>query len=326
MKKILMLLIFGFAAGACYDDYILDYDYDAIYFPYQYDVRTFVVGEGMQIKMGVALGGVRENDRDRLINFQLDNSLISPASLAAMQSSAGYIKNSIGTELKLLPSDYYSLSHDSEMVIKKGDHSGTITLTPDSAAFLTDPDALTATYAIPLRIVSTNADADSVLSTKDFAVIALKYESMLFGNYWHGGRTIVKDPAGTPIDTILYNTTIPQPEASVWKLSTVEPFALTSTRVSNYSSDEPKPEIKISLGPDGSVIVGSVAGATYVVEPDGPSTFNQAKLLQNRKILLNYKYQDEFGNSRHATDTLTFRNRIRDGVNEWQDENPDNYN
>ena len=24
-------------------------------------------------------------------------------------------------------------------------------------------------------------------------------------------------------------------------------------------------------------------------------------------------------------DTLTFRNRIRDGVNEWQDENPKNY-
>lgn len=27
----------------------------------------------------------------------------------------------------------------------------------------------------------------------------------------------------------------------------------------------------------------------------------------------------------YVTDTLTFRNRIRDGVNEWQDENPDHY-
>lgn len=324
MKKILMLLIFGFAAGACYDDYILDYDYDAIYFPYQYDVRTFVVGEGMQIKMGVALGGVRENDRDRLINYQLDNSLISPATLAAMQGSAGYIKNSLGTELKLLPSDYYSLSHDSEMVIKKGEHSGTITLTPDSAAFLADPDAITATYAIPLRIVST--DADSVLSTKDFAVIALKYESMLFGNYWHGGRTIVKDPAGTAIDTILYHTAIPSPEAKVWKLNTVEPFALTVNNVSDFSNSPPKPEMKITLDPSGNVVVSSVAGATYVVEPDGASVFNRSKLLQDRKILLNYKYQDALGNWNHATDTLTFRNRIRDGVNEWQDENPDNYN
>lgn len=326
MKKILMLLILGFAVSACYDDYILDYDYDAIYFPYQYDVRTFVVGEGMQIKMGVALGGVRENNRDRLINYQLDNSLISPATLAAMQGSAGYIKNSLGTELKLLPSDYYSLSDGSQMVIKKGDHSGTVTLTPDSAAFLADPDALTATYAIPVRIVSTDADADSVLSTKDFAVIAFKYESMLFGNYWHGGRTIVRDPSDTPIDTILYHTAIPSPEAKVWKLITVEPFAMTSNSVSDFSSSPPKPEMKITLDPGGNVLVSGVAGATFPVEPDGPSVFNQAKLLQDRKILLNYKYQDALGNTYHATDTLTFRNRVRDGVNEWQDENPENYN
>jgi hypothetical protein len=325
MKKILMLLIVGFAVSACYEDYILDYDHDGIYFPYQYDVRTFVVGEGMKIKFGVALGGVRENTRDRIVRYQLDNSLISPATLAAMQgSSSGYIKNSLGSELKLLPSDYYTLSDESQMVIKKGEHSGTVTLTPDSAAFLSDPETLVGTYAIPLRIVSTDADADSVLQTKDFAVIALKYENMLFGNYWHGGRTIVKDPAGTAIDTILYQTTIPSPEAKVWKLSTVEPFALTSNGVSDISSSSQR-EMKITLEAGGNVVVGTVPGATYTVEPDGASTFNQAKLLQNRKILLNYKYQDATGNWYHATDTLTFRNRIRDGVNEWQDENPANY-
>ncbi|HEU5148272.1 MAG TPA: DUF1735 domain-containing protein [Chryseosolibacter sp.] len=325
MKKILMILILGVATSACYDDYIRDYEYDAIYFPYQHDVRTFVVGEGMKIKFGVALGGVRENTRDRIINYQLDNSLISPATLALMQgSSSSYIKNAVGSELKLLPSNYYSVSDDSQIVISKGEHSGTVTLTPDSAAFLADPETLTATYALPLRIVSTDADADSVLQTKDFAVIALKYENMLFGNYWHGGRTIVKDPSGTAIDTTLYHTTIPSPEAKVWKLSTVEPFALTSNGVSDISGSE-QPQMKITLE-GGNVIVSPVAGATYQVEPDGASTFNQAKLLQDRKILLNYKYQDASGNWYHATDTLTFRNRIRDGVNEWQDENPDNYN
>jgi len=66
-------------------------------------------------------------------------------------------------------------------------------------------------------------------------------------------------------------------------------------------------------------------GATYQVQPEGTSTYNQAKLLQNRKIFLNYKYQVASGNWCYATDTLTFRNRIRDGVNEWQDENPENY-
>lgn len=296
MKKILMLLILGVAVGACYDDYILDYEHDGIYFPYQLDVRTFVVGEGMKIKLGVALGGIRENTRDRVVNYQLDNSLISPATLAMMQgSSASYIKNSVGSDLKLLPSDYYTLSDNSQMIIKKGEHSGTITLTPDSTAFLADPETLVATYAIPLRIVSSDADADSVLATKDYAVIALKYENMLFGNYWHGGVTIVKDSLGNPIDTTLYYTTIPSPEAKVWSLSTVEPFALTSNGVSSISSSS-KPEMKITLDAGGNVVVSAVAGASFPVEPDGPSIFNQAKLLQDRKILLNYKYQDAVGN------------------------------
>lgn len=48
--------------------------------------------------------------------------------------------------------------------------------------------------AIPFRI--TKADADSVLVDKDYAVIGVKYENMLFGNYWHGGVTIEKDASG----------------------------------------------------------------------------------------------------------------------------------
>jgi hypothetical protein len=68
-----------------------------------------------------------------------------------------------------------------------------------------------------------------------------------------------------------------------------------------------------------------MTGATFAVEADGASTYNQAKLLQNRKIFLNYKYKNAAGNWCYAKDTLTFRNRIRDGVNEWQDENPNNY-
>jgi hypothetical protein len=76
-------------------------------------------------------------------------------------------------------------------------------------------------------------------------------------------------------------------------------------------------------GPD--ITVTAATGSTYAFEPNGSSTYNQAKLLQNRKILLNYKYVNGDGNTCYAQDTLTFRNRIRDGVNEWQDENPSHY-
>ncbi|HET7178559.1 MAG TPA: DUF1735 domain-containing protein [Chryseosolibacter sp.] len=331
MKKILLFLVLILAASACYDDYVLDYDFEGIYFPYQQDVRTFVVGEGMKIKFGIALGGVRENNRDRVVNYQIDNSLVSPATLALMQgSSSTYIKNSVGDpvadpgfQLKLLPADYYTLSDDSKIVIEKGQHSGTVTVIPDSAAFLSDPETLMATYVLPLRLIGADAAEDSILSTKDFAVIGLKYENMLFGNYWHGGVTVEKDPGGNVINTTTYYTTIPSAEAQVWRLKTVEPFALTIDGVSNISSSD-VPEMKITMN-GGDIQVSAMPGATFQVEPDGASVFNQPKLLQDRKIFLNYKYVNGAGNTCYATDTLTFRNRIRDGINEWQDENPSHY-
>jgi hypothetical protein len=68
------------------------------------------------------------------------------------------------------------------------------------------------------------------------------------------------------------------------------------------------------------------ADAKYPFIPVGVATFNNTKLLQNRKIFLKYTYTDPVTTyTWTCTDTLTFRNRIRDGINEWQDENPSHY-
>ena len=325
MKKIIAVLIMIVALSACYEDYILDYDYDGVYFPYQLDVRTFVVGEGMKINFGVALGGVRDNDRDRVVNYQMDNSLISAKTLADMKgSSATYIKTSMAlvNELKLMPANYYSLSDNAKMVIKQGEYSGVVTVKPDSVKFLGDASTINPVYALGMRI--TSADADTVLKLKNYAVVAFKYESMLYGKYWHGGVTVEKDSAtGAVVTETKYYTTVPQPEAKVWTLSTVAPYALTANGVSDVSSSV-VPEMKLTLN-GGNVIVSAMTGAKYAVEPNGASTYNQAKLLQNRKIILNYKYK-KGKNWCYATDTLTFRNRLRDGINEWRSENPADYN
>ncbi|MDP2115509.1 MAG: hypothetical protein Q8K69_15795, partial [Bacteroidota bacterium] len=202
-----------------------------------------------------------------------------------------------------------------------GDHSGTVTLKADSAKFLADLSTLVATYALPLRI--TSADADSVLKAKNYAVIGLKYENMLFGNYWHGGVTVEKDAAGTVVNTIPYYTAINAPTSKAWVLTTVEPMALTSNGYADVTNPA-KQEMKLTLS-GGKITVSSLPGASVQILPDGDCTFNQAKLLQNRKIYLKYKYVNAAGNTCYAQDTLTFRNRIRDGINEWQDENPNNY-
>jgi len=304
---------------SCYDDYIEDFDYNAVYFAQQTNVRTFVVGEGMQIKVGVVLAGVRENSYDREVGFVLDNNLLSDEVLMDMKGGVEHVKNYVSnvSELLPLPSDFYTLSDNNKMIIKRGDHKGVITIKADSARFLADAKTLIANYALPFCI--TDADADSILLPKKSSVVGVRYENMLFGNYWHGGETVVKDDAGNVLKTIKYYTTIPSPESKVMKLHTVGPHSLETNRMSDGAGS-----FKITLDGD-NILISKAEGSKTEVLPDGESKFNRAKLLQDRKIYLKYKYDNGDGTISYATDTLTFRNRIRDGVNEWQDENPANY-
>jgi len=325
MKKAIGLLLFIFTMTSCYDEYVKDFTYDSVYFTYQLDVRSFVVGEGMKFDYGVALGGVMKNNKERIVNYQIDPSLITQAILAEMKASSfTYIKDATTSlsALTLLPENYYSLTNVSKFIIEKGQNVGRVTIRPDSATFLADPKSLKPNYVLPLLI--TSADADSIRFLKRYTVIGVKYENMLFGKYWHGGVTVEKNPAGNVVKTTNYFTTIPAQESTVWELKTAAPFELTVNGYSNIASS--KPELKLSLSlSDGNVLISNASGSTFAYTADGDCTFNKAKLLQNRKIYLKYKYSLPSGNTCYATDTLTFRNRIRDGVNEWQDENPANY-
>lgn len=319
MKKLFYALSLSLALSSCYDDYIKDFDYTSIYFAYQTNVRTVVVGEGMQIEVGPTLGGVMENTKDRQVDFTLDPTLVSPATLATMQASPlGSIKDHVAglTELKLMPANYFTVSNNS-FTIKKGQHSASVVVRPDSAKFLADPATLKAQYVLPFRI--TGADADSVIKAKNYAVIGLRYENMLFGNYNHGGVTTVKDATGAVKSTITYYTRIPQADANIYTLKTVAPFQLVTNKISNAAGS-----FLITIN-GGAITVSKAPGSTVDVQPDGTSSFNQAKLLQNRKIFLSYKYANADGTTSYVQDTLTFRNRIRDGINEWLDENPSNY-
>jgi hypothetical protein len=324
MKKIFALLILSVALVSCYEDYIKDFTYNAVYFPNTLDIRTVVVGEGLQVKIGASLGGVMENTKDRNVNFVLDNTLVTPALLVAMKASSyAYIKNAVSalTTLSPLPASYYTLSNTGTIVIKAGQHSGTVTLKVDSAAFLADAATMTPKYILPFYI--TTADADTILEPLRTAKVGIKYENMLFGNYLHGGVTTVKDATGTIVGTpIVYLTTRSQGDTKIWNLTTVGPNAVSSNGYSDKTSTT-KREIILTLnGTD--ITVSTATGSTNTYLADGASTYNGAKLLQNRKILLNYKYVVG-ANTYYCQDTLTFRNRIRDGVNEWQDENPSHY-
>lgn len=322
MKKIILFLLFPIMIFSCYEDYVLDYDINGIYFPNQINVRTVVVGEGMKIRVGAQLGGVLHNKQDREVNFIIENDLITPGVLEEMQSHTWFWVSEPAnrvTSLKPLPSDYFTLSDPGKISIKKGWHSGFVTLAVDSAKFLNDTATINPVYAVPFYI--TSADADTIPESLRTTIIGLRYENMLFGNYLHGGVTTVTNEAGETVETIVYPTVVNQSSKEIMELSTIGPHTVVTNGYSRTRTGGH--EIKLTLNGT-NISLGSTSESTNTFEPNGTSSFNGSKLLQERKLFLNYKFVEE-GLTYTCQDTLTFRNRLRDGVNEWQDENPENY-
>lgn len=330
MKKfILPIAISLFAFTSCYDDYMVDNSTQAVGFANQTDVRTVVVGEGLKFSTGVALAGVLENEENRTVSYVLDNELVNAGTLDAFKKhSLGYIKSLCEgiTALKPLPVSEYELVNDGgeagKTVIMKGSHLGRITVKIDSLAYFGGSANLIPEYVLPLRI--SDAGKMDVMTGKETTVIGVRYENMLFGTYIHSYEARKVDPSGKE-ETISVPYSNVQSSDLVWTLSTVEPHALTANAVGVEINGD-KPQMKLTLESDGKITIEPVAGARYQVEPEGESRFNRARLLQDRKIYLNYKYVDTEGNTWHMKDVLHFRNRTRDGVNEWQDENPEKYN
>ena len=74
------------------------------------------------------------------------------------------------------------------------------------------------------------------------------------------------------------------------------------------------------------VYVSAAAGSAFAFTADGESSYNNPKLLQDRRIYIKYKYTNAGnGYTYHCTDTLRFRNRIHDGTNEWFDTDASHY-
>lgn len=182
-----------------------DFEYQSVYFAYQYPIRTITLGEDIfdtsldnayKCQILATLGGVYENDKDVSIAFSVDNTL-----------STGLLFNEGENPIIPMPSNYYSLSSD-KMIIPKGEIMGGVEVQLTDA-FFADPLAIQNNYVIPIRMHNV-VNADTILSgntlvpnprrgvsgdwsvqPKDFIFYAVKYVNVWHGTYLRRGTDVV---------------------------------------------------------------------------------------------------------------------------------------
>ena len=342
MKRLFIALSLLLTLTSCYEDYMIDYDYTAAYVAYQYDLRTFVCGEDVDISFTTALGGTILNNRDRAVDVSIDNTLLTSdlsvfdprgaaSSFKALDGLKGlapigmlsqdYVSKEILasgiTRLTPLPKSYYTTS--GPVKIKKGYHTGSLHIYPTKAMYI-DEKVLKPYYA--LGYVVNSVDADSLIRDKSFQIMAVKVENRFYGNWYHGGRRLVirnEDGAQTLDDR--YSLTVPQPDKDNYVITTESFNSVTTDKIANQAGC-----LRLTFLDDNKIRVEDATGNFQIEETPGrPSHHNGAKLIQDREIYLNYRYSNKNGTTSYVTDTLRFRNRIRDGINEWQDENTEHY-
>lgn len=213
-----------------------DFDYQSVYFAYQFPVRTITLGEDVfdtsldneyKCRIMATLGGVYNNDKDVTINVEVANSL-----------TTGLLFKPAGDNVVAMPANYYTLLSD-KIIISKGQVTGGVDVQLTDA-FFADPLAVKNTYVIPVKMTNV-INADTILSgkglipnpnravatdwavlPKDFIFYAVKYINPWDGNYLRRGRDIIVGNNGnTAIDkTVVRHKTYVESD-EVFKINTL---------------------------------------------------------------------------------------------------------
>jgi hypothetical protein len=332
MKKLIYIsLMVSFIFTACEnrDREFPDYDYTTVYFAYQSPVRTLVLGEDMydntldnahKCKIMATMGGVYENNADRILDVAVDNSLTDNL----------LFNDGSGRHILPMPSNYYSLAGDMQIVIPSGSISGGIEVQLTDA-FFADSLSIENTYVIPLRIESvTNADsilsgkssksapklfdpADWSVEPKNYILYCVKYVNPWHGSYLRRGLDEGKGSSGnTALDTtIVYHNQYVERDQVV-KLVTVsmdEVSLSLATRDKGNSNDIPF-ELRLVFDSAGKCNISASKGAAYTVSGNGELVKDGDMWGNEERDVLHLKYNVDFGTSVHTfTDTLVIRDR-----------------
>ncbi|NMH89858.1 BT_3987 domain-containing protein [Flavivirga algicola] len=295
-KSCLLLILLLSMMFSCdpYEDYIVDtIGFTAVYFPHAEIERSAVAGEGLEIKVGAYLGGVKDNNNVEDLTFEIDPTMLD------------------GTAYTLLPEDYYTLGSPDKITIDQGEFLGLLSVKFDSLRMANDMQLLDYNYALPFRILSTSTD--SILEGKEETIIPIKLMNTYEGNFYQVGSLKEFFTVDKVLDTAyVYGDHLDGPSTPIRELRSIMMDTVKINGVANRTGDNYSMKLKVNPE-DNSVTIIADPSSDYQVEENGFSLWDPVK----RRFTLKYKYSDG-GKDFEVEEVLTFRNRVRDGINEWR--------
>ena len=325
MKKIFIFLIgiIGLVACENQDVDFDDFEYTSGYFPYQFPVRTLVLGDYIydntndnnhKFVISVAMGGVYNNTKSREFGFVIDKSLCD-----------NILFGTDGDVIKVLPDNYYTLSSDEKIVIPSGELSGGIEVQLTDE-FFNDPLAIKLGYVLPVRLTG-SADVDTIMSGKasipnadprlvsqweeapmDFVMFAIKYINEYHGTYLHYGESKVKDATSNVIENKVYS------KNNLVDNSTSDLVTIGRNKVSLSTflhSDIMTGEIKMVLDfNEKNCTITAAEGSSFTITGTGVFKSNAYEWGNKERNGIELTYQVSDGvNTYEANDVLVIRNR-----------------
>lgn len=325
---VIVLILSALSSCSNEERFFPDFDYTTSYFPYQYPVRTLVLGDydfdntrdnELKFLISANMGGVYKNNDEIIVSYKVDETLTDSLYNA-----------DTGKRILPLPKRYYTLSNNGQIIIPKGKFSGGVEVQLKDS-FLLDDLAMSVNYVIPLRIISSttdsvlsgNSEIDSpdpriadnwVITPKNFTLFGIKFVNAYDGTYLLRGESVVKD---TQQDTIVEVNNYRQVAVERDEIVTLKTISKDAV---SYSNAIRRTAVK-SPGKFKMEILFDSEGNAIIIDKTNSKKFNittgTAKYIKdgdqwggkNRNVI-HLSYTITQGDLTHiVNDTLVFRNK-----------------
>lgn len=296
-----------------------DFDYTTTYFPYQFPVRTLVLGDyyfdntndnQLKFLISVNSGGGYKNTQNISVDFVVDTTLTNN-----LYNSVG------GGRLYPLPKKYYSLSNPSKITIPSGQPNGSVEVQL-TQSFLDDSLAIGVNYVVPLRITESTTDSvlqgkagksnpdlriagDWVISPKNYTLFCVKFVNEYAGTYLFRGKDIISNG-----DTMVYRNKYPERNELATVLTSAKNAVIYSNSIRLKAGSPGKFEMIITFDANGNAIITKSKKYSTIISGTGKFVKNAENWGDIDRHVIYLDYQLTEGARTHIIkDTLVFRDK-----------------